>query len=373
MGYMLTQISPPSEILRQAALQSDPEWDDFLACIPGGHHTQTSLWGALKSGHGHKARRIIMRSESGRIIAGAQLLMRPLPFAGTIAYLPKGPVIAPDVDVPETTYRIIQQIHQAAEAACIRYLVIQPPDTGDAIATQLPSLGFGPSFLEVQPSSTVQIDLTPDLDAIFANMKKKTRRFVRKGEAAGFTVREGDRRDIPTFYQLLQASAARNDYTPFPLEYFTRMWEYFAPYGYAHLLLCERGDEPVSAQIVLTFGDTVVSKHIGWSGCYSESGPNHFMDWHTIIWAKERGYRVYDMDGIDRELATAILDGTVQPTPETHKQFYYKLSLGGQIRLFPTAYDYVYHPILRVGYRAIRSHIIDRPILTKALYRLRTR
>lgn len=66
----------------------DPDWDAFLAKTPGGHYTQSSLWAKMKALSGWKATRLVVAREDS-IIAGAQLLTRPLPLLERSATYPK--------------------------------------------------------------------------------------------------------------------------------------------------------------------------------------------------------------------------------------------------------------------------------------------
>jgi uncharacterized protein YbdZ (MbtH family) len=61
--------------------REDRDWDDFAAQVPSGDYKQTSLWAQVKAVAGWRAVRIIIRRE-GAIIAGAQVLIRPLRQSG---------------------------------------------------------------------------------------------------------------------------------------------------------------------------------------------------------------------------------------------------------------------------------------------------
>ena len=67
------------------------EWDRLVASHPNGHLLQTSIWGELKSAYGWRAERLAMR-DGRQVVAGAQVLYRPLVLGLQIAYVPKGPV-----------------------------------------------------------------------------------------------------------------------------------------------------------------------------------------------------------------------------------------------------------------------------------------
>jgi hypothetical protein len=73
-------------------------WDAFVRAQPRAHVLQLSAWGKLKTAFGWKAE-IAAVCDNDRVIAGAQLLFRRLPFRlGTMAYLPMGFYAPPDCE-----------------------------------------------------------------------------------------------------------------------------------------------------------------------------------------------------------------------------------------------------------------------------------
>ena len=183
----------------------DPAWDAFLAQTPGGHHTQTSLWAQVKASVGWRSTRSSPRGR--RIVAGAQLLLRPLLLIGAVGYVPRGPVSV--TDDPEAATLVMDGLLRLASARRVRYLSIQPPCNGQVLAEALPRRGFQRSAREVEPTATVVLDLNPSEDELLARMKMRTRYNVRLGVRKGIVVREGTEADIPAFHRLLQATGGR--------------------------------------------------------------------------------------------------------------------------------------------------------------------
>jgi lipid II:glycine glycyltransferase (peptidoglycan interpeptide bridge formation enzyme) len=348
----------------------DRDWDDFLAQTPGGHHVQTSLWARVKSLLGWQAIRLVVMQD-GRIVAGAQLLLRSFAVGGRVGFVPKGPVFA--VDDPGLADLLVEELFQIVKTCGIGVLIVQPPNNGGAFASLLPGWGFSPTIIEVAPAATVVLDLSPDLDKIFARMKKKGRRYIRHGLRQGLIGREGNEHDLSMFYQLHVATSQRQKWPIYPKQYFDELWRVFSQHGHAGLFLCEYHGEVVSAQLAIGFGNTVVVKTSGWSGQHSSLGPNQVLEWTTIQWAKSRGYRFYDLEGIDVEAAKTLLRD--DPLPEAAKQswFYYKLQYGGQVALFPNAYVYVCNPALRGIFNRVFPKVEHWPVLHTFLHRLRTR
>lgn len=326
----------------------DPAWDAFLAAVPGGHHVQSSLWSQVKALLGWRVARIIVTYQ-GLITAGAQLLIRPMPLVGAVAYLTKGPVcVSTDVGPAEL---IINEVWRVSRAHRVQLLAVQPPNNGHAMISLLAARGFKLSSLELAPTATILIDLTPDIKAILAGMKRQTRQNIRRSEREGITVHEGTERDLHTFYGLYVATSQRQRFPLYSEEYFRRMWQVFEPHGHIKLFLARYGAEAVSALLIVPFGDTVIAKVLGWSGFHADRRPNEALFWASIQWAKGHGYRCFDFDGIDPAGARAVLRGEVLPESLQHSPDFFKLGFGGQVVLYPEAYDQVPNPILRWIYR----------------------
>jgi peptidoglycan pentaglycine glycine transferase (the first glycine) len=359
----------PGYQLQISDAPDDVAWDDFLAETPAGHHVQTSSWGQLKTQFGGYAVRVIARL-NGRIVGGAQMLVRFFPPLGAVGYVPKGPLIIGGD--PALAGFIIHELHRLARQHHVQYLVVQPPDDDTVFVENLENWGFKLCPIEIAPSATTRIDLTSDLDEIFARMQKTTRKRVRRALREGLAGREGTECDLPTFYRLLEKTSQRQGFSAFSEAYYSDMWHLLQARDYIRLFLVEYEGEAISAEIVITFGDTVWAKVKGWSGDYAQSGPNYLMDWTIMEWAKAKGYRWYDLEGIEPNVARAVLRTNHQSEEIEHGPSKYKLGFGGQVVLCPGAYEYVYNPVLRWGREAIFPRVQDCEIVKRFANRLRT-
>lgn len=346
----------------------DSQWDSFLAGHPAGHHVQTSLWSEVKATGGWSTNRLTVIDNS-KILGGAQLLFRRVKFAGNVGYIPKGPVLLDGQE--ELADQLLEQILEIARQQRIRVLFIQPPSFGD-LETRFAKHGFVSCPVETAPTATSLVELNEDLDTILARMRKGMRNQVRRSQNRGITVRLGTRDDLATFHRLLTATSQRRGFSTFDVEYFQGMWDILEPSGWFKLFISELAGEPVSAQVCIAFGDTVVAKQIGWSGEHRRLHPNEALDWYTIQWAKANGYRYYDLEGIDRPAAQALTIG--QPLPEEFEgtPTAYKLRFGGKVELYPTAFCRVANPLARSIYNQIGTRIADWSLFQKAIGRFRT-
>jgi lipid II:glycine glycyltransferase (peptidoglycan interpeptide bridge formation enzyme) len=362
---MITRVTDGCQV-RVSDKPDDPDWDAFLAKTPGGHYVQSSLWARMKALSGWRATRVVV-TRGDDIVGGAQLLTRPLPLVGAAGYVPKGVLVASDD--ARLSHLVIDAVHQAAAAHRVQYLAMQPPGNGQAFVRELPAWGFRPNPRLGTVTATVRIDLSPEPGDILAQMKKKTRSNIHRGQSQGITAREGVESDLETFYRLLAAASRRKQFPIYSETYYAELWRVLGSRGHLKLFLAEYAGEAVSAMLAIPFGDTMFTHVSAWSGRHRERKPNEALEWAAMMWAKARGYRYYDFEGIDPKAARAVLRG--EPVPDSLTQTAdrtvtrYKLGFGGQVTLLPGAYEYVYNPFLRWAYHTALPKIQHWPMIAK--------
>jgi len=322
----------------------DPAWDAFVSSLPHGHHEQTSFWGQAKNVLGYHTLRVVV-SEDKRILAGGQFLIRQLLPLVSIAYMSKGPILS--TWDPPLIEIIINELKRAAKTNHFLVLALQTSNNHQDFNAWLESQGFKPSWLELAPTATTLIDLTQDTDQILGGMKRQTRQKIRRSTHAGITTREGTEDDLPSFNQLHGTTSKRQGFTPYPKEYFPRMWEVFSNQGLISLIIAEYQCNPVSAVLLVSYGNTVIGKAFGWSGHYAKRKPNDAVLWAAIQWAKAHGFHYFDMGGIDRKGAELILSGQPLPEPLHRTPDMFKLGYGGSPILLPQSYIFVPCLLLR--------------------------
>jgi lipid II:glycine glycyltransferase (peptidoglycan interpeptide bridge formation enzyme) len=357
----------PGYRVQLSRAHDDPAWDAFLAEMPEGHHMQTSLWCRVKALLGWRVARVCV-TQSGQIVAGAQMLLRSLPFIGTIGYVPKGPLAA--FDEPTSVRLVFEGFRQIVRACRVRYLLVEP--LCQSIAQSMSDWGFQPNSMEVTSAATVRIDLSSDLDQLLAQMRAKTRYNLRLGLRKGVSVREGTQSDLGTFYQLLAATGQRQGFAIHPQEYFHQMWRILHAAGHIRLFIAEYAGEAVSALLAIPFGQTVSFWAGAWSGQHGQRHPNEVMHWAAIRWGKAAGYRYYDFEGIDLQSAKALATHPAS-SASVNTVTAFKVGFGGQVVFFPGAYDYIANPLLSLAYRAVGARIAGYPTVQNAVRGIKRR
>ena len=361
-----------SDLDFQIQISSSPEnekWDDYLAQIPGGSHIQTTKWAKLKAHFGWRTRRVLA-IDNGKIIGGAQMLLRPLALRRSIAYVPRGPVMG--AFQPKVAKLIVDTLKQIAMSEKCLMLSIQPPQHGHALIDVLQNSQFKLSSLEFAPTATILVDLAPEPNDIVMSMKRGTRYNIGLCSRKGIGIFEGDQEALGDFYRLLYLTSKRQNFSILPFDYFLKMWEVFEPQGNIKLFLAKYHTQTISAQLVIAFGDTVVNKMNVWSGEYTKLHPNEGLIWGVMQWARSNGYRYYDLEGIDREAAELILNGKELHDSMKNTFTHFKLGFGGNIVLLPPSLTFIQNPVVDRIYQTVIEHDRIPYPLERALGHLRT-
>jgi len=323
---------------------AESAWDAFIAGHPSGHILQTSRWARLKSAFGWGSLFVPFRAGPAvkePLLGGSSVLLRRLPWGGTLAYVPRGPVV--DWDNPEYVSALFVVLRETCLKRRISILKIEPelPDT-PAVAATLISAGFQRSAQRVQPLSTIHIDLTGDDDAILARMKQKWRYNIRLAERKGVTVRAGTSADLPAIQALMDATGSRDGFGVHNLAYHAAATELFAPPGEMTWLLAEHEGRLLAAIAVFALGKLAWYM---WGASSDEDRnlmPNHAVQWAAMRWARARGCTAYDLWGIPDEVGA---NPDAYQEPESWGQgglwgvYRFKQGFGGRVVRYAGAWD----------------------------------
>lgn len=326
---------------------ADPEWDKFVAAAPGGTYQQTSMWAQVKSVAGWRPVRIGVSSGDSAVAAGCQVLIRRIARLGSVGYVSYGPLTAGGDGTALAA--VLDALQEFARRERWLYLKLQPPPDGPDLTDALRLRQFVPGGLGLDPAPRmiVRVDLRRPPEAILGAMRARSRTYIRQAQRRGVVVREGSESELPAFCDVVGATSRRQGFPPYPLHYYEQVWRSFP--GHAHLLLAEYKGDILSGSLLLAFGDTVTYQMGGWSGGHREVRPNELLHWSGMQWARESGYRYYDLGGIDPAVGEAILAGRDPASLEIPGVTHFKLGLGGEVTRFPGCYDYAGLGLLRMA------------------------
>jgi lipid II:glycine glycyltransferase (peptidoglycan interpeptide bridge formation enzyme) len=336
------------------------EWDRFVASHPNGHVLQTYAWGALKSAYGWRAEHLVVR-EGERLLAGAQVLYRPLALGFQLAYVPKGPVV--DWSDPQVCQTLFAALHRRCRSRRAILLKIEPDlylENGAAGAKDGGSFSwadyeFRRGTQTIQPRRTVLLDLVPDEDDLLKRMKSKTRYNIRLARRKGVQVRAGMDEDVQAFTRLMVLTGERNDFGVHTPDYYERAHALLAPAGMARLFMATYQDRPIAGVMAFACGKKAWYMYGASGPEHRERMPNYALQWAAIRWAKDRGCQTYDLYGIPDEDEETLEAHFTERHDGLWGVYRFKRGFGGQIVRSVGAYDAIYNrPLYWLYHQALR-------------------
>jgi lipid II:glycine glycyltransferase (peptidoglycan interpeptide bridge formation enzyme) len=265
---------------------------------------QSGFWGAFKEQFGWRPHPLQL--ELADNVEKLLVLSRRLVPGFELAYVPYGPAGGePDIGREDLLAGVARAAARVLPRAtiCIRFDLPWHRGGADGLP---PPLACGPrlrrSAAEVQPQSTVLIDLRPEEGALLAAMKSKTRYNIGLAERKGVRVTEDDGGRLADWYRLYQETARRDRITVHSLAYYRGLFDLARVYGAGaptlRLLLADVEGDVVAGIIVATRGGQAFYLYGASSDRQRNAMPNHALQWHAIRAARSAGCRTYDMFGI---------------------------------------------------------------------------
>jgi len=317
-------------------------WDPFVESAEHGSYLQMTGWARVKAVNGWTDIGVLHEdpADPDRTV-GAQILIRqPRPLPWAFAYAPRGPVAARWT--PETVERFTDAVRSGVRGFPTRvsHLRIDPEverdagvDTEGALRAAFRAAGWRPAS-PIQPNATRIVDLTPDEDALWGDLRKKWRQYVNKARNAGIVVSDADGSALPEFYRVYRETADRAGFLIRTESAYRDVWEAFAPTGNARLLFARRPDgEALATLFLVRCGTRVVEPYGGMTVDGGESRANYLLKWEAIRSSRERGATAYDLWG----LATGGIA-------------HFKTGFGGRELRYIGAWDLVLDPLGRQAY-----------------------
>jgi lipid II:glycine glycyltransferase (peptidoglycan interpeptide bridge formation enzyme) len=325
------------------------QWDEFVVGAPGGDLVQTTGWAESKRALGFEILPVVV-SAGAALLGGAQIVVKRFGPLGALAYVARGPLLA--CGHGDHAREVVDAVEDAARGARVRLLIVQPPQGGDAIEAELVARGYTLGAPPVAPSATMRIDLRPSLEQILARMSPSKRHEIRRGQRAGVAIKSGGRTDVELFHALHAATARRQGFPALSKSYLWQQWDALPP-GAVQLILAFHDGRAVAGAWMTAFSDTVSGRLTGWVGQKGPVHPAMACHWGAIQWAKENGYRYYDLGGFDRRYAELLI--ARQPLPDEFHQtpYAFKQYLGAEPLLLPVARQRAFGPLTSFIARAV--------------------
>jgi lipid II:glycine glycyltransferase (peptidoglycan interpeptide bridge formation enzyme) len=291
--------------LRSWQVSDSTAWNAFVESAP--HHAFPQLWewGEVRSLAGWRPVRLAIGSDDGVPLAGAQLLLRPMPVVGWhLAYVPRGPIGR--LDDPALRHALVEGLRALGRAERIA-TVRADPEVGVGepygAALMLPPWRAAP---RVQPPITRLIDLSQGVDALRADLRRKHRQYINKAERDGVTIERFDGGSpseqvgpaLADFNRIYHLTARRAGFVARTPAYYERVWSLFAQSRRARLSFAVVDGQRVATLFHFLCGDRVVESYGGMTDVGADARANYLLKWSAITGFADEGFRTYDLWGL---------------------------------------------------------------------------
>ncbi len=271
-------------------------WDDFVKQkAPDGGFLQSWQWGEFQKAVGRPVVRLAITDDQGIIRAVIQLIKYDLPFDRCYLYAPRGPVGIVSADAPELRL-LIMEVKRIARKNRAVFVKMDPPWLeSEGTRNILKNLGFDFAG-EVQPKSTLILDLTQEDTKILASMKSKTRYNIKVAQKHCIQIDEGDSY-FEDFWKLMQKTAKRDKIKVHSKKHYQKMIKVLGKAGILRLIVAKFEDKVVAANIMIIFGKWCIYLHGASDHEYRDKMAPYLLQWEGITMAKFRWCEHYDFFG----------------------------------------------------------------------------
>jgi hypothetical protein len=245
------------------------------------------------------------RAERGILRVGGQMRgawqaqLRPLPFGlkGGLAWINRGPLLAPGILKDSAARAAMLAALRAHYLARGFYFRLAPPFAVDDVSS--PSVGFQATGTCGWASAVV--DLTSDRDALRGGLRPNWRNKLNKAERAGLVLRAGSdgallAEALVAYRRFLKLRDFDTTVTP---ELIESLHVLLPPNEGLTVLLADFGKVLAGWIVIAMTGGRAeyLAGHVEESGRSLCAG--QFLLWHAVMAMKERGLRTFDLGGMD--------------------------------------------------------------------------
>lgn len=260
-------------------------WDEKLKKYNSvaGAFLQSEEWAGFRRACGTKVWQIEGEKAMGLIFKST----RQMPLSLNFLYCAKGPV--GDAN-DKKFWEEVKKIARAEHSIFFRFEPQEKPTIKDAAKTK-----------DIQPEITQILELQKNEDEILASMHQKTRYNIRLAEKKGVEIKmfsqSESKKEIDTFFSLLQGTEQRKNIRLWPKDYYEKLLD--LPSN--KLFIAYSEGKPLAGAMVNFFNKTATYLHGGTAKENMNAMAPYLLHWEIIKYAKVQGFKYYDWWGINPE------------------------------------------------------------------------
>lgn len=281
---------------------------------------QSRFWASFKSFFGWKPYYFFINGKN------LIVLVRSFKRIFSICYVP----FAPDQEDSEYISSIASDLKKHLPGNCIFIRFDLPWEKENKNYLKL----LVKSSVDIQPPSTVILDLTPSEDDILKKMKSKTRYNIRLSERKGVTVNQYGIEALVEWYEIYKETAVRDKIALHDIDYYKKLFtlsEELKDSPDLRIYMAEVEGENIAGIITSFYNGTGIYLYGASKNTRRETMPAYLLQWKAMMDAKNAGCIFYDFFGIPP---------ADDPSHPMHGLYRFKTGFGGRIVHRTGCYDY---------------------------------
>lgn len=152
-------------------------------------------------------------------------------------------------------------------------------------------------FLSI-PSATFVVELRQSSEVLWRNLKKNTRRGVKKAERSGVSVVEAEKwPEWGSYYDLYLYQCWRKHVRPRSIRLHRAIFDFLLPEEKVKLFVARRRNKLIAGTMSLVTSHEMVDYEGASDSRYLNLYPNNAVQWYAMCWAKDQGIKYYDFGG----------------------------------------------------------------------------
>lgn len=291
---MIKNISQMTEDEKQ-------EYTDFLKGHERCNFQQSIEWANVKTSW--EKYLLFERDEKENLIGTILFWVRKLPVFGKLAYISRGPTISESK--LEYFPKMIEELKDFCKKNKI-FAVIFEPDvkaSNKAFRESFEKVGFeihgeNKEFADqINPCYVFRLNLKDKtMDELLKEAHSKTRYNIRYAKRKGIEVYEGKKEDLHIFYDILETTGQRDEFSIHSQEYYEKVLNSFDDEN-IKLIFAKHEEDILSGLILITYGNKAWYLYGASSNVKRNLMPNYLMQWEAIEYSKNKGCEIYDFMG----------------------------------------------------------------------------
>lgn len=310
-------------MIKITSIQDEKQWQEATLKLSTSF-TQAYEWGQILISEGRTIERVAAMNEN-QVVAVAQVIYMPLGLGFKYAFCPKGPI----GKINEEALKAFGDYFKTKKVLFWRIEPAQKIEDQNLIKSR-----------DINPSSTMILDLQKSEEEILSGMYSKTRYNVNLSQKKNLEVR--NEKNLPVFWELMKKTGARDGFRLHEAGHYQAIVDS----KFSTQLTVYSHGKAIATMVLVGYGDIFTYLFGASDHNYRAMMAPYMLQWSAMTLGKNNGYKFYDFFGV----APNISDNEHYEYDSEHQYggvSRFKSGFGAQYTEAPGTFDFI---INKFGY-----------------------